>query len=515
MRSLIASFLRKDFRRRRLASGAPRAITSIASLVIMGAGVWAASLTSGQGHDLTLLDRQRPLTDGVTGQRMQGLPPTYGHKDYFTLWSTPPLRQQAKPISNTPRPLVVSSTGSSEFLRWSAVIGENASGPRKFSAAMSLYATRSPSTGVSTATNKISTRRTPTIPPFDVNTNGAGNAWSNAIIVDLPPPGTVVNLSGAFLPPGLTNIVAISAARSHALAIREDGSVAAWGNQVAHDLDLTNVPSRLANVAAICAGDDYSLALQREGTVVSWGNGVCASVPAGLNSVVALAGGSQHCVALRVDGTVVAWGPRASLPAGLSGVKAVAAGEFHTLLLKRDGTVQVFGAPTADIADAPINAVTVMADSAFYALTAEKRLVSFGPNPDPVPAGLSEVIAFSARNSRCLALKSDGTVVAWGNATLPIALTGVDAVAAGALYCLVLTTNPPIPKLSAERSGQNFRLSSPVAVSGYVLQSKDNVAGPWSEFNLPADGFEWEEADHPFLLLPATDATSFFRLKKP
>ena len=57
-----------------------------------------------------------------------------------------------------------------------------------------------------------------------------------------------------------------------------------------------------------------------------------------------------------------------------------------------------------------------------------------------MPGGLSGVTAIAAGASHSLALKSDGTVVAWGCAgidcgqcSVPSGLSGVTAIAAGAL----------------------------------------------------------------------------------
>jgi alpha-tubulin suppressor-like RCC1 family protein len=60
-----------------------------------------------------------------------------------------------------------------------------------------------------------------------------------------------------------------------------------------------------------------------------------------------------------------------------------------------------------------------------------------------VPAGLSSVTAIAAGGYHSLALKSDGTVVAWGRnddgqATVPAGLSSVTAIAAGGYHSLVI-----------------------------------------------------------------------------
>jgi hypothetical protein len=111
-----------------------------------------------------------------------------------------------------------------------------------------------------------------------------------------------------------------------------------------------NVPPRLARVVAIAAGGLHSLALQADGTLVAWGDNLAAgqtNLPPGLTGVVAIAAGFYHSLALKSDGTVVAWGSNAEgqsePPAGLTGVVAIAAGYAHSLALKADGSVVAWG----------------------------------------------------------------------------------------------------------------------------------------------------------------------------
>lgn len=67
----------------------------------------------------------------------------------------------------------------------------------------------------------------------------------------------------------------------------------------------------------------------------------------------------------------------------------------------------------------------------------------YAPVRSEIPAGLTDIVAISAGNSFVLAVKSDGTVVAWGSNVLgqcdvPSDLTGVVTVAAGNSHCLAL-----------------------------------------------------------------------------
>ena len=74
----------------------------------------------------------------------------------------------------------------------------------------------------------------------------------------------------------------IAAGSSHALALRSDGTVWAWGTNQLGELGISNLtesvfPARVAglsNIVSIAAGSTNSLAVQTNGTVWAWGNNI-------------------------------------------------------------------------------------------------------------------------------------------------------------------------------------------------------------------------------------------------
>ncbi|MBV9739596.1 MAG: hypothetical protein JOZ30_08150 [Hyphomicrobiales bacterium] len=225
---------------------------------------------------------------------------------------------------------------------------------------------------------------------------------------------------------GVSDLVAISAGDGHSITLKKDGTVWPWGNNAdgqlgngakANDYFPTPVQvSSLSDIKAVAAGNRHSLALKSDGTLWAWGNNLegqlgngtkvnAAAVVQvrGLSDVAAVAAGMGHSLASRNDGTVWAWGYNddgelgdgtrkahltpAQIP-GLLDVRAIAAGSHHSLALKNDGTVWMWGG---------------QASGGFGQSTTPRRV-----------KGLSQIAAISAGGWYSLALKQDGTVWAWG-----------------------------------------------------------------------------------------------------
>src|SRR4051794_28011066 len=61
----------------------------------------------------------------------------------------------------------------------------------------------------------------------------------------------------------------LSAGSKHAMLLRPDGTVVAWGGD---DFGQASIPSNLTNVTQIAACSVHNLALKSDGTVVAWGD---------------------------------------------------------------------------------------------------------------------------------------------------------------------------------------------------------------------------------------------------
>jgi alpha-tubulin suppressor-like RCC1 family protein len=138
-----------------------------------------------------------------------------------------------------------------------------------------------------------------------------------------------------------------------------------------------------------------------------------------------------------------------------------------------------------------------------------------------VPAGLTNAVAIAAGNSDSMALRADGTVIAWGyngnGATnVPSALTNVVAISAGAYHNLARVGTSPLilatPVAQLARSASSFSLVVP-SQSGrvYALEYKDNLSDAnWTSLPLTAG----TGTDLVLLDPTANDSQRFYRVRR-
>jgi hypothetical protein len=115
-----------------------------------------------------------------------------------------------------------------------------------------------------------------------------------------------------------SGINSIAAGFKHNLALKNDGTVWAWGKNNYGQLgDGTNVQratpvqvTSLSNVTQIAAGEDFSLALKNDGTVWAWGWNQNGTLGTGnsTNHSTPFQVSALHTLALKNDGTLWAWG---------------------------------------------------------------------------------------------------------------------------------------------------------------------------------------------------------------
>lgn len=266
-------------------------------------------------------------------------------------------------------------------------------------------------------------------------TNGTVVAWGNNQEGELGD-GTTTQRNLPVAVKGLTNVAAISAGTETSLALLANGTVMAWGDNESGELGngssapMSTVPvpvTGLTHIVAVIAGENFNFALRDDGTVFAWGDnsagelGIGPAIPQssvpvqipGLSGVKQVASGTLHALAVLANGTVMAWGANTDGDLG-TGVKhpggsnvpvkvdiihtavAVAAGFDHSAALLSDGRVMSWG--SNQDGELGIGSRNFLASD------------------DPIAvAGLHTAKALCAGAFFSQALRQDGTVVGWGS----------------------------------------------------------------------------------------------------
>jgi alpha-tubulin suppressor-like RCC1 family protein len=309
-----------------------------------------------------------------------------------------------------------------------------------------------------------------------------------------------LNVGATTVPPGATNLLAISSGGYFNFLLKGDHSLSGWGRNVYGDIV---VPDGVSNVISIDSGTDHSLALLANGSVVVWGANYYGqtNMPTGLTNVVAVAAGDYHSLVLSADGTVAAWGLTggAAVPSIFTNVVEISGGFSQSVGLNAAGNVIQWNGQSAP--DGLSNVVEVAAGSGhFLALLTNGTVVAWGQNTygqATVPAALSNVVAIAAGASHSIALQANGRVVAWGYnsggvATVPTGLSNVVSIAAGEFHSLALVSDGP-PVVDAMISNpawtaNGFVLSVPSQCGRvYSLQYKNSTSDAnWASLPLVA-----------------------------
>ena len=220
----------------------------------------------------------------------------------------------------------------------------------------------------------------------------------------------------------------------HSLAVTNTGTVYAWGNNAYGQLGngtTTNssTPVQVSTVtgaSAVAAGDVHSAALSGR-TVWTWGNNAYgqlgngtttnSSTPvqvSGLSGVTEVAAGNYHTLALKSDGTVWDWGLN---NAGQLGTGTTTNSSTPVQVSGLSGVIAIAGGGLPGYAG---HSLALKSDGTVWAWGYGKHgQLGQGSNSSsltPVEvSGLTGVVAIAANGDDSYALKSDGTLWAWGD----------------------------------------------------------------------------------------------------
>lgn len=319
------------------------------------------------------------------------------------------------------------------------------------------------------------------------------------------------------------DVKSISAGYYHSVALKNDGTVWAWGfngfAQIGQNENKNYSPVQvqgLTDIKSIAAGSYHNLALKNDGTVWMWGRKNYESEQSGANkhiitpiqiegltNIKSIAAGFYTNFAVKEDGTVYAWGINGQGQLGdgtnnnsetpvkviAKNIKTVAAGKYHTIMVNEDGEAFGFGYNNeyqyGDIDENKLTNIDSVAVGYNYSLmlTKDGKVLACGYNNSgqlgngtykrnvvPVEiAGLSGIKDISACDGgHSVALKNDGTVIAWGN-------NGSGQLGIGKKFTI---KNPCL--------FGSFRNGKPIGLGGRLSGSIIHIFGQdWYKFNVP------------------------------
>jgi alpha-tubulin suppressor-like RCC1 family protein len=246
----------------------------------------------------------------------------------------------------------------------------------------------------------------------------------------------------------MNNAVAVGAGADHIMAIKTDGSL--WGcgdngngqlgfeggDSEDGDPPVQTVPRKVTDhVTAVSAGDIHTLAIKTDGSLWAWGWNEFGQLGDGtetdrhtpvkvMDGVVAAGAGANHSMAVKADGSLWVWGlneygqlgfeggvvHRGILWDGatvqptpkklMDGVTAVCAGDAYGMAIKTDGSLWAWGwNANGQLGFEGGNAV------------GETYAAIVQPTPKKV---MDDVKAISAGDDFAMAIKTDGSLWAWG-----------------------------------------------------------------------------------------------------
>ena len=333
---------------------------------------------------------------------------------------------------------------------------------------------------------------------------------------------------------GLAGVEAVATGFRHSLAVRNDGTVWAWGTGGFGQLgngsytERQSAPTQvsgLSDVKDVAAGVRHSLAVKNDGTVWAWGNNLHGELGvgytggdstrpvqvSGLADVKAVAAGNNYSLAVKNDGTVWAWGEnssgelgtggtisRSGAPmrvGGLTDVKDVSALAYHSLAVENSGEVWAWGEnwgyrplqvkePSAP--DGVFTGVKEVAAGAGYSLAVKPDATPLDARPPDIslPANITK----EATSSDGVSVTFAATATDEDPANPPVTCSP----ASGSTFLIGETT---VNCSAIDAAGNKANGSFKVIVSDTTAPTTDVTQGPDGWINQNTASFGWTGSD--------------------
>lgn len=258
-------------------------------------------------------------------------------------------------------------------------------------------------------------------------------------------PGLVA-LALAALSSARVEAATIAAGTDHSLGIKDDGSVWAWGANAKGQLgngttSPSQVPVQVSGfplgtvIVAVSAGQSFSVALDSLGNVFTWGDNIAKQLGDGgssttrtspyqittLTNVIAIDAGQQFVLALKDDGTIWSWGKNATGQLG-DGTGTQRSSPVHVLDSSGIGSLSNVTAITAG----GFHSLAVKSDGSVWAwgknvsgqlgnnASGVQSLIPVRVKDTAGTGWFANASALAAGADCSLALKTNGEVWAWG-----------------------------------------------------------------------------------------------------